>query len=75
MFRRLITLICSGCLPYDLASSWSCLCLKAGFSAKAYSNRLVEGSPYRDRAPGYAMKVMSYSLKIRDEMLHFIGTL
>ena len=64
MFRRLITLICSGWLPYDLASSWSCLCLKAGVSAKAYSNSFFEGYPYRDRAPDYAMKVMSWSLII-----------
>lgn len=64
MFRRLITLIFSGWVPYDLVSSWSCLGLKSGVSAIAYSNRRVEGSPYRDRAPGYAMKVMCCDLSI-----------
>jgi|GEM_PF-5960039 len=59
MFRRLIPLICSDWVPYDLVSSWSFLCLVAGVSANAYSNRRLEDSPYRDRAPDYAMKVMS----------------
>ena len=49
--RRWITLIYAGWVPPDLASSRSCLSLRTGVSACAYSLRAYEGSPYRGRAP------------------------
>jgi hypothetical protein len=49
LWRRLITLIFAGWIPHDMASSRSCLSLKAEIRLTPYSNRNVEGSPERDR--------------------------
>lgn len=49
LWRRLITLIFAGWVPHDMASSRSCLSLKAEIRLTPYSDRIVEGSPERDR--------------------------
>ena len=49
LWRRLITLICAGWLPHDLAASWSCLSLWSEVRQVPYSYRTSEGSPERDR--------------------------
>ena len=49
LWRRLITLIYADWLPHDLASSRSCLALKAEIRLAPYSHRLIEDSPERDR--------------------------
>ena len=49
LWRRLITLIFAGWVPHDMASSRSCLSLKAEIRLTPYSDSTFEGSPERDR--------------------------
>ena len=49
LWRRLITLIFAGWVPHDMASSRSCLSLKAEIRLTPYSDSAFEGSPERDR--------------------------
>lgn len=59
LWRRLITLIYAGWVPHDLASSRSCLALKAEVRLAPYSHRMIEGSPVRDRVSVSGLESLS----------------